>query len=142
MKTKRAAEARTALTDAAAALNDLITRIHPEDGCLPVPQITVPADQASLDAEREVIALNLFEGLGHHRASRWITIRAACSHLDSDALDGIYELVYRWYQLLNAAYEHVEVRSPIRRLHELADVKARLDAGIKAEITDLRPKIR
>lgn len=126
----RIQEAISALTDGRDRLLAMVGRVHGAPGCLPVPQIRVPANRDELDVESRTIYRNLFTGHGH-RAPRWVAAQANCTHLPTVAVPVIYDAINRWYQLLNSAARHIDdgnEQSP----YDLAWCVERLDTALAA----------
>jgi hypothetical protein len=126
----RVHEASAALTASRERLLALVRRVHISPGCLPVPGIQVPTDRNEFDADSTRLAQNLFAENGD-RAPRWVAARERCTHLPAETVLAINEVIYRWYQLLNAAGRHIEdgnKHSP----YDLAWSVRSLDAAIAA----------
>lgn len=93
------AEAAPSLVPRLVAVREAIGRVHPVAGCLPLPTLEVPATLADLNPALQALAGELFCPRGH-RAQAWIDARSRCPHLSAGGVVDVYEMVYRWYQLL------------------------------------------
>uniref|UniRef100_UPI003F4993A8 hypothetical protein n=1 Tax=Amycolatopsis sp. CA-096443 TaxID=3239919 RepID=UPI003F4993A8 len=135
----RTAEAYEQLERGRVRLLLLFGRAHPLPGCLPVPEIRVPADRSGFDEAAAEIFRNLFTEHGH-RAQAWITAREDCTHLPDAVVNLVHAAVLAWYRLLLSAARHLDdgnKESPFdpgwcgERLDEaIAEVDARLPKAL------------
>ncbi|HET6286494.1 MAG TPA: hypothetical protein VFG15_07055 [Amycolatopsis sp.] len=126
----RVQEALKALAGSRDRALAMVRRVHIIPGCLPVPRISVPASRDDFDVEYQAVYQNLFTEHGH-RAPRWVAARDSCAHLPANTVLAIYEVLYHWYQLLNAALRHIDGNTK-ESPYDLRWCAERLDAAIAA----------
>ncbi|MET9260290.1 hypothetical protein [Amycolatopsis sp. NPDC004079] len=103
----RIGEACEALASGREMLSGLLGRAHPLPGCLPVPELRVPADRTGIAEAGTEMYANLFTEHGH-RATSWIAARTSCTHLPAEQVNQIHSLLCCWYRFLLSAARHVE----------------------------------
>jgi hypothetical protein len=99
----------TILTEVREQVLTRVRQLHPAPGCLPVPTLHLPVtadDTVVLDAYQHALGWSLFDDNGN-RAPRWIVARERCTHLPSDTVLAINELLVQWHRLLGAAGKSV-----------------------------------
>lgn len=116
MKTRSSSDERVLCTIAETfeRLHAEITRVHPAEDCLPIPEMAI---RAAHQLRPVVTALsdNLFTANGG-RSDPWKHARRACEHVSDAEITRLYELIYHYRGVLIAA-EHLD-KPAARRLYD------------------------
>lgn len=131
-------QARPLLEQATAAIAEAIKLAHPEEGCLPLPELPVPGSVEELTNLSTSLCENLFAPNGSpHEA--WIRARR-CPHGDQEQVTQVSELLYRWYQAVNCLIRWLRASPSLafvdwpaaRGLEDLQGLHRELDAITRA----------
>lgn len=99
---QRLAYALDVVADRTAQLEAFVLGVHPRPDCLPLPLLETPRNSADLTQVVDKVADNLFTGSGS-RARPWVEARFSCPHLPERDVLNLFELLYKWHQLLAPA---------------------------------------